>query len=133
MDKFVHADEDSIDGTGYNDAPIGLRKISEKEFAQSAFFTECPTHKQHKQITRGHGQKTMLALQIYWFHDKTGIGISRNYWEGKVTYWACGCDHDYKELHHQECARRRIHHYGNCFHVCECSKCKHVMSYDSGD
>jgi hypothetical protein len=30
-------------------------------------------------------------------NDQTGIGIVNEYWKGKVTYFAFGCDHDFEE------------------------------------
>lgn len=44
------------------------------------------------------------------------------------------CDHDYgRELSQAECRTRGIGHYGNCYHVYECSKCQLVYGVDSSD
>ena len=134
MNKIVYvADIKSFDGTHFNDAPVGLREITEEDFAKGPFFHMCPTHTEYKQITRGRKGKCVLDLHIFWFQDKTGIAMSADFWKGKVTYWACGCDHKYKELSYDECKERKISHHGMCWHVKECQICKHVTSYDSGD
>jgi hypothetical protein len=44
------------------------------------------------------------------------------------------CQHDYgRELSQTECREKGIAHYGNCYHVYECSKCKLVYGVDSSD
>jgi len=140
LDKFVSTDKKAPDGTDFNDPPVGLRRISEKEFARSQFFTYVPRYTEYRQILvnskedlskRGRG--VMITLRMYWFDDDTGVAIHNDYWKGKMEYFTFGCKHDYSELSQKECHKRGISHFGNCFHVSECKKCNYVMSYDSSD
>ena len=140
LEKLVHTDQKAPDGTDFNDPPIGLRKISEKEFVRSQFFTYCPKYTEYRQVhvnskddlsKRGRG--AMITLRMYWFDDGTGVAIHSDYWTGKMEYFAFGCNHDYHELSQQECRDRKISHFGHCYHVSECSKCKFINAYDSSD
>jgi len=140
LDKIVSSQEKAPDGTGYNDPPIGLGRISEKEFATSEFFSYRPVASEYRQIyvtskddlTPNRNGK-MMSIQMYWYHDGTGIAMHADYWGGKVEYFAFGCKHKYHERSRAECESRGILHFGNCYHVEECSECKYVNSYDSSD
>jgi len=135
-----HHDIDKApDGTGFNDPPVGLREVTEKDFAQSMFFTYSPMGIESRQIFTDkfyedeRGRKVILSLTIFWMHDETGVCMSNNYWDGKIRYFLCGCDHDYQELSWQECKERGIRHEGRCWHVTECKTCKNISAHDSSD
>jgi len=104
---------------GFNDAPPGWRRYSEKEFAQSMFFSYTPTSTEYRQIIIG---DKMISAQLFFYHDGTGIAMSSDFWAGKVFYFAFGCDHDYVE--------KAV---GNCQHYRRCSKCEHSETLDSSD
>lgn len=140
MDKYTCCPEiKAPDGTDFNDPPVGLRRIDEKEFAKSRFFSHTPEFVEHRQIhvkssddlTRGNGK--VICIIMWWFDDATGIAMSNDYWGGKVEYFTFGCQHEYHELSRSECISHDIYHAGLCFHVLECSKCHNITSYDSSD
>ena len=142
LDKFVCCPEETApDGTRYNDPPIGLRRISEKEFAQSKFFSQVPTHREYRQIfvddnlqkPEKRNLSKMVSIYLYWFADKTGIAMHSDYLKGKIEYFAFGCEHKYHELSQEEANGRGIKHWGMCYHIEECEKCKHINAYDSSD
>lgn len=129
MHSIKHTDEPSPDGTGYNDFPKEWREITEKEFAQSMFFHHSPEHYESRTILRKNDKP--LSAKLFWFYDGTGIGICNDFWGGRVSYYAFGCEHDYSELSVKTCQERGILHMGSCYHVQECSKCKHINAFDS--
>lgn len=43
------------------------------------------------------------------------------------------CVHEKVELSQEECSKRKITHYGRCWHATECKKCGMVGGYDSSD
>jgi|GEM_PF-2223802 hypothetical protein len=141
LNEIRHTSNKAPDGTDFNDPPIGLRRISEKEFATSQFFTYTPKATEYRQVyvvsasdltAKRNGNK-MITLHMFWFDDDTGIAMHNDYWQGKVEYFAFGCKHEYREMEQGECRERGISHFGHCYHVCECNKCKHIWSYDSSD
>lgn len=116
---------------GYNDAPPGWKKISLKTLVQDThFLRHTPDLIEHRQIT---SSKTYIEVQLHYFWDGTGVGISTDYWKGTVQYYRFGCVHDYHELSQEECRTRNIYHAGRCWHVRECSRCKHLDAIDSSD
>lgn len=142
MYKLVscHSDTLAPDGTRYNDPPKGLRRIDEKAFAQSKYFSYSPELIEFRQIyvksnddLSPDRKGIMISMTLYWFHDDTGIAIHADYWKGKVEYFAFGCKHEYKELSQEECRERNIQHYGRCYHVSECKKCGYINAVDSSD
>ena len=132
----------SPDGTECNDLPKWFRKISEHEFAHSKFFTYNPVSIEYRQVrvksiddltvTNKEPYRT-LNITMFWFFDGTGVALCSNYWLKKVEYFAFGCKHKYRELSQKECKEKNIPHYGNCYHVSECSECGHIFSVDSSD
>lgn len=52
---------------------------------------------------------------------------------GWVTEKDRGCVHEFSELSQKECAERGIQHFGRCWHVYECSRCKRISAADSSD
>lgn len=130
-----------------NTAPVGWRKITEKEFAQSKFFSYSPDHMEYRQLTRtqdggpvahqttryGDTHPVMVAAHMFWFYDGTGVALGNDWWGGTVQYYAFGCQHEYTELGAKECRERGITHWGRCWHVYECSKCGHIDAHDSSD
>jgi hypothetical protein len=130
----------------FNLAPSGLKEISEKEYAQSMFFSYTPEFMSYKQILEfpvdcdastvskweARIKKSgCLQMHLFHFHDGTGIGLSADFWAGKISYFRFGCKHSYRELSVEECLDRKIFHGGACYHVSECSLCKYVNAVDS--
>jgi len=73
------------------------------------------------------------STHIYWFHDGTGLCIVNDFSAGTLRYFACGCDHDYKELSGEESRAEGVQHWGSCYHVLKCTKCKNIQAHDSSD
>lgn len=128
------------DGTGFNDFPLGWREVSVSEYAQWG-QTYSPTHYESRQMmyevlpdlkTR-HKTKELVSATLEWHKDGTGWAIVTDYWKETIKFYRFGCDHDYKELSVDDADKRGIYHARRCYHVVECKKCGHVMSYDSSD
>jgi hypothetical protein len=139
MDKIVSC-ETPLETYEYefhpNHAPRGWREITEKEFAQSLFFSHTPDKIDHRQILYVNGKEVtgpMIAAFLYYFYDGTGIAVSSDFWNGKVHYYHFGCSHKYTELGYDTCQKRGFYHAGNCWHVSECSKCGFIESHDTSD
>lgn len=106
---------------GYNDLPPHFKKISEKRFAQSSFFTYLPIKTEFRQVKEiGIG---FTSIQLYWFSDGTGIGIKNNFWKGKVYYYKFYiCEHEYEILESRM-----------CYSKSKCKKCGYILEVDSSD
>lgn len=134
---IVSNDSSSPDSTSFNQAPIGFRSISEKEFAQSKFFNLVPEKMEYRQIhlEKSPDNPNGKVLQVYmlWFHDATGIAIHSDYCNGKVEYFAFGCDHKFHELSESEIRISGVNCIGQCYHVVKCEKCGFIDMYDSSD
>ena len=135
IDYADKADEDRIEKEygGYNYAPPNWKEIKEEEFTTSHFFTYTPKFSEYRQIIFGDISKgEMMSVQMFYFHDGTGVALYPDWREGKVRYFKFAkCDHDSVELTQDECKKRDIQHFGMCWHVYECKKCGYIESYDS--
>jgi hypothetical protein len=136
VDKLTSVDRIDMDGTKFNDFPIGWRELTEKEFAQSKFFRCSPRHVEFRQMypQDENGKRMregMVATRLMWMQDKTGYALANDFWAGTVRYYAFGCQHDYRELSQAECRERDTTHFGMCWHIYECKKCGYVMAQDS--
>lgn len=122
-----------------SDSPSpNFKEITEKEFAQSKFFSYGADRTEYRQILPDRlpwkGEKYALSVTLYYLYDGTGYGISSDYWQGKVRYFRfAACEHEYKELSQQECRKRGLYHAGRCYHVSECVKCGRINAVDSSD
>jgi hypothetical protein len=121
---------------GYNDFPPNWHPITEEDFSHSLFFSYAPVFRDTRQMlpSRAGKEGACVDAVLFFYHDGTGVGIERDYWAGKVNYYAFSvCEHQYREISQAECAKRGIFHGGNCYHVEVCSKCGHINAYDSSD
>lgn len=75
-------------------------------------------------------KKPYRSYHIEWYGDQ-GWAVTYDYWRKLLLTVRLGCDHNYKELSVEEAKKRGIIHWGMCYHVLECSKCGHIISYDS--
>jgi hypothetical protein len=119
---------------GSNDPPIGIRQIHEGEFAQSHFFIYSPIAQGFAQVfitESDRAARKLTSLKLFYMHDGTGYAMSSSYWNEKVYYYKFGCQHKFTELNVEECRRRGITHFGNCYHVTECSICGYIDECDS--
>lgn len=120
---------------GYNDLPPNWEPMTEKEFSQSKFFVYSPEIMEWRQVNFDlNGRKFFNGIQMYIFHDKTGIAMVHDYWRKKVYYFKfAACKHEYKTLTFAQCRKLGIYHGGRCCHVQKCKKCGYVHAYDSSD
>jgi hypothetical protein len=122
-----------------NYAPKGWREITEKEFSQSLFFTYTPVAIEYRQLTCDYdgnklNEKYMLAVKMFMMHDGTGVAISADYWEGKLRFFAFGCQHEYREYGREYATEHKLpYEGGRCMHNYHCKKCSDVMIHDSSD
>lgn len=101
----------------YNDFPPGWRKITQEQFAQSLFFTFAPEIVEHRQmLTRNDDGFTvnMTEAWLFFSHENIGYGMVRDFWAGKVMYYAFGCNHPHPNRY-------------------TCPKCGFHADYDTSD
>ena len=135
-DKIVSSDVKVPVEGGYNDVPPGFRELTEKEFAQSAFFMYSPVGMFFRQIDPKNissEEKYFLSVHFYHFHDGRGFGLAHDFWAGKVRYFAYGCSHKYRAVSQKDARARGIAHFGMCYHVYQCEVCGRLKSEDSSD
>lgn len=136
-ETLVKKFESVLGGDRYNHAPKDWREVSEKEFAQSKFFSYTPSAIEFRQIMYdfdGNKIEDMLSVHLYLFHDGTGVAMAGDYWKGKVRYFKFGCEHDYKEYSAKYAIDHNLpYESGRCMHNTICEKCGNVWCYDSSD
>jgi hypothetical protein len=132
MQVLKHVADKAPDGLGYNNVPVNMTEITEKEFVQSPFFTYSFSKYEHRQAIFDVGKGAQYQdIKIFWLHDGSGYCMITDFWDGKLRYFRCGCNHSWVELTASDCRERNISHYGNCYHVYECSDCGYVKADDS--
>ena len=115
-----------------NELPPNFKEISEKEFAQSKFFTYSPECWEYRQITKredyerfkwGEEQRSyVFSLRLAYFYDGTGVALEHDYWLGKVRYFSFSlCEHKKK-------MQRNV---GNCLNEYTCEDCGFIETVDS--
>jgi hypothetical protein len=126
----------------FNDPFPNMVEITSEEFAQSGFFRWSIAGTEYRQIDpKRINPKSILSpidsfLSVTSFFLKSptesGFAMSSDYWSKKVRYFKFAlCHHTYKELSSSEASKKGVKHFGNCYHVCECTKCGNIWSYDS--
>jgi len=100
-----------------------MRELSEKDFAQSQFFTYCHGEPEYRQFPFKHSDgKTYTATARGYMVNGEGFCVIREYWQGRVRWFKYGCEHNYEEKN-----------VGRCLHKYTCTKCKHSYTTDSSD
>lgn len=121
----------------FNHAPKFWREITEAEACKSHLFMYTPISLQYRQLLYtydGERMEQMLPVHLYMFHDGTGIGMSSDYWSGKVRWYAFGCAHKYMEYDRNHAELHKLPFAeGRCMHNTQCIHCGHVWIYDSSD
>lgn len=123
--NYVKLVKDEKTVGGYNDLPPNIREISEKEFAQSMFFSYSPIHIDHRQVTRGAEKfvKGLFQIQIYWFHNGSYVALHNDFWGGKIRFFVGEiCQHEVEGVN-----------VGNCLNRYTCTKCGYEYTVDSSD
>lgn len=118
---------------GVDGLPANWREVPAADFAQSHFFIYSPEWFDFIQAVIPSMGKAPQSIRMFYMHDGTGYAMVSDYWKKEVHYFTFGCDHAYVGLSQEECRKRKIAHFGRCYSVSECSKCKHVRSIDSSD
>lgn len=83
----------------FNDAPPDWAEITEAEMIETTpLRAYTPQLVEYRQIlpSRTNGAISagpMLAATLYYFHDRTGVGMSFDYQQKKVRWFRFGCDH----------------------------------------
>lgn len=80
----------------FNDFPPNWRRLTEKQFAQSHYFTFSPVLVEFRQMnrhvtTRVRNNEALVAAKLFYMHDNKGYAISSDYHGGYVRFFAFGC------------------------------------------
>lgn len=103
-----------------------VREITEKEFANSNVFLFVSS-------IIGNTRIEDMEVRVFGFSDQTGYAIGSNRKNGKVRYFAFGCNHSYRNPTEEEIQSGKAPRPGMCFHVSVCNKCGTVNTVDSSD
>lgn len=116
--------------------PPNFREISEKEFAQSKYFTYSPKFVEFRQVNDpkavslfkwgepGRERSHVFDVRLYYFYDGTGLGIVGDYWGGRVRYFSFAvCEH----------LNRTERNIGRCLNEYICNECGFKETIDSSD
>lgn len=77
-------------------------------------------------------KKTCMLAAIVFVYDDFCFVVEHNYWENTQTFWKVAkCHHHYVEVGSKRASELGITHFGNCYHVYECTKCHHAYGQDS--
>jgi len=110
----------------YNEMPRPFREITEAEYIRY-LRSESIQYMDYKQVTDLIDGRFM-TIRIFWLYNR-GIGVVFD--RETIRYYQMGCHHKYRELSMSESRERGVSHFGNCYHVLECTKCLHIQSIDS--
>lgn len=117
------------DGTSFNDAPVGLREVSEFDFCRSNYYGSCIRLREYRQILSKRLPANIphkygfLEITLHWINDNTGWGMHVDWQSGKVRYFLFGCDHKFVTV-------KKL---GNCLRLDKCSNCGVEHEIDSSD
>ena len=128
--KYVECTKDDLEkiewlGGDFNAAPPNLKEVTEEHVVVNTYFlTYSPTARTFRQIRLDGEPYLSMTLLIY--HDRSGVGLVRDYWQKRVRWFTFGCDHKYKEI-----SRPAGHRSG--LHTDECTICGYKNTYDTSD
>jgi hypothetical protein len=120
--RKIDLDDEKIVG-GWNDLPPCFKRISQKAFAQSQFFTYSPVKTEFRQVRGLSEDGSLTNIWIYWFSGYSYVVVWADFWSGKIFYGKGQlCEHDFKILESRMCYCRS-----------KCQKCGYVEEIDSSD
>lgn len=134
---LVYADKTMFDAHQkrwgrFNDFPPGWHRITQKQFAQSHFFTYDADAIEFRQMHPKDG-RTVVQAKLYFFFDGRGYGIVNDYYKGKIEYYAFGCPgHEWGGKFTEE-EKQQSAHLGRCMTAYKCKLCGHFQIVDSSD
>jgi hypothetical protein len=103
--------------------PTNFHEIDEKTLCQETrLAVYAPQFIEWRQLPIDGKTKPIISIRLFWFHDGTCVGLSLDYWAGKVRWFAGGCQHEFEE--------KKV---GNCLHQRTCKKCNYEEVVDSSD
>jgi len=77
-------------------------------------------------------EKTYCLDGVCFVYGDFTFVVENNYWENSQRFWKVAeCHHEYKEIGSQRAKELGITHFGNCYHVYECTKCHKAYGVDS--
>ena len=128
----------------FNQAPSGLKRISQKQFARGNYLSYNVNRIEYRQMFVENDNRLIsnenysenkhrINATLYFMDDNRGYAMESDYYAGKVRYYIFGCQHNYQSISPQECYKRNIYHGGRCYNVFECSKCNYISAVDSSD
>lgn len=123
---------------GFNDFPPQWREIDPNEFGQKMNHYSFIKSEYRQMHLKGNDYIPALQATLFFFHDNTGIAVSKESIKekGKYNYkqisrfFAFGCDHDYQEIPWN---REQFGPQYKGLHAMKCSKCGMLKSVDSSD
>ena len=121
--------QDNRKAISSDNLPIEFRRVSEQVFGNWVGHAYQISHLVYAQFMF---EGARLYGYLYYINTlEQGWTMSYNRKKGVMEYFLFGCHHDHKELTKEECDKRLIKHLGNMWHVLECQKCKHILSFSS--
>lgn len=101
--------------------PDNFREVDEEEIVkQSMLRSYLPIFMDYRQVTLP-DEKHMMEIRGYWFHDGSGVGMSFDYWAGKVRWFRFSlCEHENEVIGSS-----------NCYREYRCKKCGYEHAVDS--
>jgi len=122
MRTKINLDDEKMVGS-YNELPPNFKRIGQKKFAQSDFFTYSPVKTQFRQVRGLSEGDCLTSIWVYWFSGYSYVVVWADFWSRKVFYGQGKlCEHDFKIMESRMCYCRS-----------KCSKCGYTQEIDSSD
>ena len=109
--------------------PIPYKTINVHEF-RFMFANYVPSYVEHRHIDI---KGRILSAKIFYFHDVAYAMVfdksnhknkdKKMVYDRPIIYYRIGCEHFYRELSKEVCAKRNLVHFGASWHVSECNIC----------
>lgn len=123
---------------GYNDFPIGWRKIDAAEFAQSMTLWSLQHQEYRQMIDKNDRSVPALSGRLFFFWNQTGVAVvsksvrkaSGYGYETVGEFYAFGCNHEYEPV---EWDQETMGPQFRFNHASKCKKCDHIWIVDSSD
>jgi len=125
---------------GFNDLPEPHSIIDWHEYW--SLHHEHYQYQEFRQVLMIGGITQKYYKNVYLEYGHThGLGIvkpsawtlkeNKIVWTEEPIYLRLGCAHIWEEKNMEWCALHKVPHYGNCYHVNQCTKCAMIEGVDS--